>query len=388
MGKDRFVVNPFGNLALTEADKASLKEFAYNFFDSSIDRYEAFIGDGGPKVDPKQWKHIKTKDDTRVYMERDPVIRTSLSGSVTDHPSLLMTGITWGTVDDCMFGALNPTLETMRVKASYVEDVSAGAVLATLEEPTEDEPFRSMTVKWVEMDLPFTATNIVKNRDYVFVEYMKTVRLSSGEKVGCQIYHSVHFPKTKDLPNRVRANMATCTIFRQVGPDTIEIYGSGIVDPGGDMIRALVMPIMASGHLAALKYAHCSKMKKVTWQLKKRYAMAKELGAPSRPSICVTCTAPVAKIKLGDFSKSESSTCKLCVGFLCRSCRILRKLTFVGSDLQLEQRKVAFCGLCLQQTRTMTPLDVAKEEAKAAGKAKQSHSCTAIDSSNASTISD
>ncbi|KAL4158802.1 hypothetical protein PRNP1_004576 [Phytophthora ramorum] len=103
MGKNRFVVNPFGHLPLSEFDKSKLKEFAYNFFDQSVQKYEAFISDGGPKVDPKEWKLIKNKDDTRVYMERDPPIRTSLSGSVSDHPALLMTGITWGTVEDCMY---------------------------------------------------------------------------------------------------------------------------------------------------------------------------------------------------------------------------------------------------------------------------------------------
>ncbi|KAG2817549.1 hypothetical protein PC111_g12666 [Phytophthora cactorum] len=87
MGKNRFVVNPFGHLALSELNKSKLKEFAYNFFDQSVLKYEAFIGDGGPKVDPKEWKLIKTKDDTRVYLERDPPIRTSISGSVSDHPA-------------------------------------------------------------------------------------------------------------------------------------------------------------------------------------------------------------------------------------------------------------------------------------------------------------
>ncbi|GMF44115.1 unnamed protein product [Phytophthora fragariaefolia] len=241
MGKNRFVVNPFGHLPLSEIDRSKLKEFAYDFFDQSVLKYEAFIGEGGPKVDPKEWKLIKTKEDTRVYLERDPPIRTSLSGSVSDHPALLMTGITWGTVEDCMFGAYSPTLETMRIKASYVEDTSGGAVLAVLEEPTPEDPFRSMTIKWIELDLPFNSTSLVKNRDYVYIEYVKTVKMSNGERIGCQIYHSINFPQTKELPNRVRANMTVCGIFRQLGPDTVEVYGSGIVDPAGDMIKAFVV---------------------------------------------------------------------------------------------------------------------------------------------------
>ncbi|EGZ18269.1 hypothetical protein PHYSODRAFT_544179 [Phytophthora sojae] len=383
MGKNRFVVNPFGHLALSEVDRSQLKEFAYNFFDQCVLKYEVFISDGGPKVDPKDWKHIKTREDTRVYLERDPPIRTSLSGVVSDHPALLMTGITWGTVDDCMFGAYSPTLETMRVKASYVEDMSGGAVLAVLEEPTPEDPFRSMTIKWIELDLPFNSTTLVKNRDYVYIEYMKTVKLSNGEHIGCQIYHSINFPQTKELPNRVRANMTVCGIFRQLGPDTVEVYGSGIVDPAGDMIKALVVPSMAAGYLTVLKYAHCSKMKKISWLLGKRYELAKELGAPGRAHICVTCCTPISKLRRGDYGRSEGSTCKLCSGYLCRSCRIQRKLTFTSPDLQMEQRKVSFCGLCLQQARTMSPLEVIKDLMNSPDKDKHltATSSTAIDSS-------
>ncbi|KAL4158803.1 hypothetical protein PRNP1_004577 [Phytophthora ramorum] len=121
MGKDRFVVNPFAEVTLSDGDKDGLKDFAYNFIDQNIEKYEAYIGNSGVKVDEKKWKLIKTKDDTKVFLERDPVIRTSKEGIKTDHPEFLMTGITWGTVDDCMFGAVNPSLESMRIKASYLE---------------------------------------------------------------------------------------------------------------------------------------------------------------------------------------------------------------------------------------------------------------------------
>ncbi|KAF4035947.1 hypothetical protein GN244_ATG11943 [Phytophthora infestans] len=383
MGKDRFVVNPFDELSLSSADKAGLVDFGYNFIDQNVEKYERFISDSGPRVDQKKWKVIKSKDDTRVYLERHPMIRTTTDGAKTDHPEFLMTGITWGTVDDCMFGAVNPTLESMRIKASYVEDMSGGAVLASLDTPTVEEPFKSTSVKWMELDLPFASTSLVKNRDYVYLECTKIVRLSTGERVGVMIFHSVNFPQTKMLPGRIRANITVCCIFRQAGPDTIEMYGSGIVDPGGDMIKAFVMPSIATSYLTTLKYAHCSKMKKMIWMLAKRYAMAKELGTPTCPSICATCTTPISKLRRGDYSKSEGNTCKLCSGFLCRTCRIQRKLTFVGSDLELEQRKVSFCGLCLQKGRTMSPMEVAREHA--AGTCKQIVTYPTIDSSYTST---
>ncbi|KAE9285344.1 hypothetical protein PR003_g26611 [Phytophthora rubi] len=253
-----------------------------------------------------------------------------------------------------MFGAVASTTEAMRVKASYVKDMSGGSVLAVLEKPTIEEPFRSLTVRWIELDLPFASTPLIKNRDYVYVEYMNIVHLSNGERIGCQIYHSVNFPQTGDIPGRVRANMTVCGIFRQIGPDLVEAYGSGIVDPAGDMIKTLVVPSMATGYLTILKYAHCSEMKKITWLLRKRHAALKESGArPNRPPVCVTCTTPVGK---ANDNRKQRHSCKLCGGLLCRG------------------------------VRRMSPLEIAQEYA--AGFSKQTISLASMDSSLSSSMSE
>jgi hypothetical protein len=374
MGKERFIPSPFGDLQLSEADRVALKDFAYNFFDTQVAKYEDFIADGTPKVNERDWKYMKSKEGTRVYVERNPIVRESQMGSKTsDYPALLLTGTTWGTVDDCMFGAVATTTEAMRVKAAYVKDMSGGSVLAVLEEPTAEEPYRSLTVRWIELDLPFSSTPLIKNRDYVYIEYMNMVQLANGERVGCQIYHSVSFPQTGNLPGRVRANMTVTGIFRQIGPDLVETYGSGVVDPAGDMIKTLVVPSMATGYLTILKYAHCSEMKKITWLLRKRHAQLKASGRPNQPPICVTCTTSVK-------TNSRVPSCKLCSGYLCRSCRVQRKVAIVGVTGYLDQHKISFCGRCLQQVREMNPLEIAKEYAS--GMDKQTISYASIDSSS------
>ncbi|POM80160.1 Hypothetical protein PHPALM_2039 [Phytophthora palmivora] len=142
------------------------------------------------------------------------------------------------------------------------------------------------------------------------------------------------------------------------------------------MIKTLVVPSMATGYLTILKYAHCSEMKKITWLLRKRHATFKESGRPNRPPVCVTCTAPISKVK--------GHTCKLCSGYLCRSCRVQRKVAIVGLAGFLDQHKVTFCGRCLQQVREMSPLEIAKEYA--AGVAKQTISYASIDSSVSSSM--
>ncbi|EEY63210.1 uncharacterized protein PITG_15436 [Phytophthora infestans T30-4] len=106
-----------------------------------------------------------------------------------------------------MFGLVNPTLEAMRIKASYLNDFSAAAVLATVVEPTVDEPFLSTVVKWMEIDIPGASIGAVRNRDYVYVESTGLTSLRNGDRVGFHLMHSVNFPQTHELPSRVRGNI-------------------------------------------------------------------------------------------------------------------------------------------------------------------------------------
>ncbi|KAL4133976.1 hypothetical protein PRIC2_004290 [Phytophthora ramorum] len=254
MGKERFIPSPFGELILSDTDKVALKDFAYSFFEAQVAKYEDFITDEGFRVNERDWKYMKSKEGSRVYVERNPMVRESQMGSkATDYPALLLTGTSWGTIED-----------------------------------------------W-------------------------------------------------------------------------------------DMIKALVVPSMATGYLTVLKYAHCSEMKKITWLLRKRHAALKEFGRTQQPPVCVTCTASISRIR-SDVRKSQGHSCKLCGGYLCRSCRVPRRVAIVGIAGFLDQHKVTFCGRCLQQVRQMSPLEIAKEYATGLG--KQTISFASIDSSLSSSMSD
>ncbi|KAK1940785.1 hypothetical protein P3T76_007491 [Phytophthora citrophthora] len=351
MVKGRFTVNPFNELRLTPSDIEDLQALVGQILDANISRYEEFLFKEHCRIDPNHWKLVKSRDNTKVYSERNygaSRVGPQIPGASSDLPSLLCFGAAVGDLEDMMFGVVNPTLEIMRIKASYVDDISGAAVLSTITEPSLEDPFKSLVVKWMEFDLPFQSVGLVRNRDYIYAEATNIVHLSNGEKVGYHILHSVNFPETHDLPGRVRANTSICGIFRQVRPNACEIYVTGLMDPGGDMIRKLVVPNMATAFLSTLKYAHCGQMKKLAWMLEKRYAEAKELGTPNRELVCVTCSCPITSRRIGDFGKSNS-TCKLCFGHVCHNCKISKKLSFVTPDLLLAQRKVTFCAVCVTE---------------------------------------
>ncbi|KAL3659803.1 hypothetical protein V7S43_015106 [Phytophthora oleae] len=131
------------------------------------------------------------------------------------------------------------------------------------------------------------------------------------------------------------------------------------MDPGGDMIRMIIVPAMVGAFMSSVKYGYCGQMKKLTWMLERRYEESKQHGAPNKKSICVTCSAPITGLRIGDFGKSNS-TCKLCFGFVCHACKIVRKLSFVDPDLLLSQRKVTFCTGCIREVTCLSSTDAAR----------------------------
>ncbi|ETN02488.1 hypothetical protein PPTG_16440 [Phytophthora nicotianae INRA-310] len=349
-GKE-FTANPFEDLVLKPQDANNLLDIVNTIVHTGFERYENFWTVEKAKVNTVKWKLIKSKDNSHVFLEQQPQ-RTSASlcdDSMAELPSLLCVGASSGSLDDVMLGVVNPTLESMRIKASYVNDLSGAAVLSNVVMPSNEDPFRSVVVKWMELDIPFQSTGLVQNRDYVYVEATGVTETFDGERVGFHVLHSVNFPQTHSLPNRVRANMSICGFFRQVRPNLVSVYVTGIMNPiGSDRVRRLVVSNMANSFLSTLKYAHCGQMKKLAWALDTAYSKLKVVGTPDPERICVSCRKTVSR-RVGDFGKG-GDTCKLCFGLVCGTCKLQRKISFVGPDLRLAQRKVKFCAVCLNGT--------------------------------------
>ncbi|KAE8902913.1 hypothetical protein PF005_g23263 [Phytophthora fragariae] len=362
--KGRFIVNPFPELVLSPDDRAQLGDLANQCITTNLEFYTKFVSSSKRSVNPNRWKMIKEGEKLKVYSEKRSSLASTLSDELTGSglPMLLCVGTMEGKLDDLMFGVISEDLETMRIKASYVDDVSGAAVLEGIVLPTAERPFQSLALKWMEVDIPFRSTGFIKNRDYVYLEGTGYVTNSQGERLGYHLVHSVSFPQTGELPNRVRGNISIIALWRQLGPNTMEMYATCLVDPGDTgMIRKLAVQAIADVFLSTLKYAYCGQMRKLAFMLDRKYAESKVHGAPNRARVCVTCSSPVHSRRMRDFGKS-SSTCKLCFGFVCSVCKIVRKLSFVDPDLLLSQRKVTFCSACISNVTSMSAIDVARTQ--------------------------
>ncbi|KAG6954826.1 hypothetical protein JG687_00011574 [Phytophthora cactorum] len=295
MGKERFTINPFPALELSDAEKNQLLELGRTIIEANFERDEAFFK-VGRKVDHRRWKLSKERERMLVHTERPEY-----------------------------------------------------------KEPTVDEPFNSVVVKWMEMDIPLRRTGVVQNRDYVYLECTGFVHMANGDRAGYHFLHSIDFPQIPKLSNRVRGDLSICGFFRQVGPNVIDVCKTGLMDPAGDMIRMLAVPVMTEAFLSPLRYVHCGQMRKLTWKMEKAHAEARLHGAPNPGSACVTCGKPSTGWTLG----KSATTCKSCFRALCSGCKIKKKISLVTADLTLSERKINFCTACLANASISSAAEIA-----------------------------
>ncbi|KAL4157337.1 hypothetical protein PRNP1_006360 [Phytophthora ramorum] len=132
MGKERFTINPFPALALSDSEKNQLLELGRTIIEANFERDNPFF-QGGRKVDPRRWKSSKERERMKVYTERPEYVGDDAMSntSSTKLPAILSVGRVEGRLDDMMFGVVNPTLEDMRIKASAV-DIAAAQISENL----------------------------------------------------------------------------------------------------------------------------------------------------------------------------------------------------------------------------------------------------------------
>ncbi|OWY97232.1 hypothetical protein PHMEG_00032291 [Phytophthora megakarya] len=293
---------------------------------------------------------------------------------------MLSVGTFPGKMDDLMLGVMNPTLDTMRMKASYVHDVNDAAILAPIIVPTVDDPFLSIVVKWMQRDLPLESTNLIKNRDFVYVEATGILHFPSGERVGYHLMHSIAFPQTPPLPNIVRGNLSICCMFRQLNANVIDNHSFSTLEPGGELLRFLMLPIAAECLLSATNYEPCGQMMKLAWMMQRRRS---EMIHSSRSSAntCTTCMKGISRGRLGSIGRS---TCKVCFNPVCMACKVRKRVSMIAPDGKMLQPKVTFCAICAGEASRLNAVEVARDMARGYDYSKLLQASSLITSSSLS----
>lgn len=396
--------SPFAPLQLSQSAADELKRLADVFVASRVHTYERHLFAANGVVDETKWKFMYQKDDVRSYTERPNgasssstttgtvAINASTTSSSDKLPVVLVAGTISGELDDTIYGLMCPTIDLMRIKTSYVHDTLVrGSVLAPLIKPSTSDPYRSLTIKWMEKGQRAHTRAVISNRDFVYMESTGVEYLKNGERVGFHLVHSVQFPETPPRESAIRGNMSMCAIYREQGSGVTEVFLKGFLNPAGGIVRSIITRSVARALVSVAKNVHCASMKNLMWavrhqqhQVPSKDAKAKgpaldasndtgddqELKQRVPVSInepCPSCEKFPSRITrlralATGISKAKRRCCKLCRQPVCSGCRVDHKLSFLLEDRRLVQLPCAFCVQCMERVLAIKSMEVARDE--------------------------
>ncbi|KAL4159814.1 hypothetical protein PRNP1_000387 [Phytophthora ramorum] len=357
---------PFPPLHLVDSDKEALLNIADIFVTETMEDYERHLHAHNGIVDARQWVRVKQFEDVVVYQDRQALKDRRLSrvnhsrdrnDKNKEMLKLLWSGTVLGRLDDIMYAAVNRTAEEAKVKAAFVEsNVVDVAVLDTLVHPTVDEPFRGVQIKWAVNAGPAMMRSVVRCRDFIYMESTGMTTLSTGERVGFQLLHTISIPgAAPELHEHklVRGNMTLYHVFRQKTESVVETYVKAFIDLMGDMPLRVATTLSTTGVVSVWKLSELALMKKLNWKLSQRRAIV----PGGRGKACSVCGKTVRG------SMVRRRTCKLCVKLCCSHCCVPKKMFCMASYGRAVIEKAAnVCKECLRVTSHMNGADLAQSE--------------------------
>ncbi|KAE8984926.1 hypothetical protein PR001_g23037 [Phytophthora rubi] len=355
---------PFRPIHLSDADRKNVVELADTFVSTTIEDYEAHLTDYNGIVDATKWVRVKQFEDVVVYQDREalkerrlPRVNLSRDRAVSNEPlKLLWFGTVRGNLDDMMYAAVSPTPEEAKVKAAYVEStVLDYALLDTLVHPTVDDPFCGVQIKWAVNGGPAIMRSMVRYRDFVYVEATGMATISTGERVGFHLLHSLVIPGASELHQHklVRGDITLFHFYRQRSEDVVETYVKAFVDLKGDMPIGVATKLVTNGLVSVWRLGEYALMKKLNSQL------AQQRSTLPTPVIgfCHVCS----KIIRGSMVRRR--TCNICASHCCARCCVPKKMFFVPAcSRAVAQRTAHFCMECIQLASNENGADIALRE--------------------------
>ncbi|KAG2860975.1 hypothetical protein PC129_g10279 [Phytophthora cactorum] len=353
------LMSPFQPISLSSADTNELQAVARTILAANLNRYQHFT-----EVDPRTWRLVKFRDQMRMYAERRYQRRNSspqcnLADSV-ELQTMLCVGSTPGTLEEVMSGITVPEFNPDQTKSSPTNDINGATTLTKVQEPTLKNPFNSLKVKWVELDVRRRSMGFIKNRDYTYVEATGVEHLPKSGRVGYHLMHSVDITQAPALPGRIRGKLSVCFFFRHEKENSVSVYAMWMMNPMNEHARRVIIPHFAQTLLSMFTSTQDGRIKKLKDTLGKSYAELNNFKGVKLTTpyfTCVTCTKRMWAF--GKFS-SQHSTCKICLGHICSSCKIDKKPKFLTSNLKETTKDYTLCFSCLGDVITAEASELSK----------------------------
>jgi hypothetical protein len=284
-------------------------------------------------------------------------------------PMLVAAGMVDGTLDDTVFGALAGDELAWRLRTNYAKDKFADArILAKIDGPTSEDPFRSLCVKWFTKEVPALVGSFIQRRDFLILEATGSGVESDGTRFGFYLIHSIKLQTVPELSelNVIRSKVSLCFISRERSPTSSHLFARGFSDARGEMLESVAVALTAESIISATRVTECATTKKLAWLIQKqqpiRQQRIQKSGSAALPSECEACHRTLQKFSL----TKHVHGCQACGLLVCAKCTVQKKLVIdVEGDGGVVERQLAFCFGCVLESKRTSSWKVAADAQQA-----------------------
>ncbi|KAI9910262.1 hypothetical protein PsorP6_010678 [Peronosclerospora sorghi] len=324
------------------------------------------------KQDPRLWKRIHHKEHFTTYTRHDDApeaayVAADGGRSTTSRPSkdvVLGMGYVQCPLSELMFGVYVGSSEMMALKAAVVDkNIGHGAVLHQLMGPTEDDPFRFLALKWIEVRPPRGVSGkLVAPREVMFLGGTGTMRRrDTGEFIGYEVHHSVDHPAFPPVDGLRRTRIVIGSIYRERPNGTVDLF-----------IKSYSMEADMGSILGPLAMSHAAKCIEQVWTVpdfayakKLRWCMdhrvhhmhPKALQAKLAKQ-CASCEKSVVKLWS---SRAVARVCNLCKVPVCSTCRVKKDLYEIDPYFRARKFPVRICPSCREFVQRLDAKEVQRQ---------------------------
>ncbi|KAG6616609.1 uncharacterized protein IUM83_13022 [Phytophthora cinnamomi] len=366
-------------VALSEDEALVCARLAELLLADGLKAYEDHHHAARGQVDPQQWKVIKRKDQLCAYKQRKLAAAKQAAiaaaagpqpgqcpANETELPLLMVAGLLAGHVNDAMYGLVSANTRAMKMNSAYAEDALVDAeVLATIEGPSIEEPFRFLGLKWaVRHDA------MSKRRDLLYLEATGVTKMANGDRIGYRIMHSVSIKALAQLASTsvsssvVRARASIVQLFHQQPASegstgltgTLDVFTRGYYDPqgammefmavnaGADLLLHMTFSVVDCAHLKKIAFAaqQAGRKRKASTQLHKTTYADEGMGGIEETydedvdiiardgALSTNCS--LCDRRVGSVLNRSGTPCTICAKTVCSRCSVVKKLRFSRSD--------------------------------------------------------
>ncbi|KAG7383965.1 hypothetical protein PHYBOEH_009719 [Phytophthora boehmeriae] len=365
---------PFPPLELSPEEQQNCRDRVAQLLERTLLGYDERDGRGAGRptiplhhsnLDSADWKLLKTQEVASLYTKQhsETEDRNLLGVDWNDPVVILMVGRIRGDLDEVMLGIETPDFTALKTRSeTFTKQAVDGAVLAELQGPTDDDPFRFMGVQWTVVDHSWPLKAMVRPRDFVSLASTGIMTRANGDRIGYEVVLPANLPQCPPLPKPVvRGQVMHAAIFRQQEPGVVDAYVHAYIETQNSLLDKVVVSVAWKSTIVFWDSPQLAEVKKLVWCIA-HCSSQRQQAVQSSTRACGKCSEKRGRTKRRrSASIGDKNTCVLCSSPTCSDCLVER--TFKVPDerkVKMADQRVFVCPECLAFVQQQEPAEIAR----------------------------